>query len=498
MDSSSKGSETFIENDVAEVERKTEEHPLPEEETTDPHDPLTWSLVRKLTILFVVGIWILLGTANMIIIGPALEVVPMEFHSSFSSSTYLIGGPLLAYGVSSFFWVPLGNRYGVRLVFVVSTSIAGCMNCWAAKATSFGSLVAARTLASAFYAPPETLAPQMVGDVFYLKDRGKAMTWFGILQASGFAGGPLIGSFIIQNSDLGWRWVEWILAIITFATAVGLLLFFPETQYTRNFSATRRERSWKDNYRFWPVSGGGKPKDHSLAHGFMMIFPYFCHPVIILNLTFFSLCLVVNSYLLTTQSLTYLIVYPFSVGESGLTFIAPLIGTWLAMLFCGVLADRLFTRWTKKEGRKPKPEHRLPLLAFTGFIGIGGLLLFGICTQEYCHWVGPLFGSCFVSFCFIASLSISFAYLLDVYEARMDTVMVIYNGMKNLAAFGISYAIVPWNTSAGYTVPFVVMAVILFVAHLLMVLVYCRGEALRRWAAERFETAKDTHHGDAF
>jgi MFS family permease len=165
----------------------------------DPHDPLTWSAARKLTILPILGLWIFLGTVNMTVIGPALQVVPAEFHSSFSSSTYLIGGPLLAYGVSSFFWVPLGNSYGVRLVFVVASFCAGCMNCWAAKATTFGSLVAARTLASAFYAPPETLAPQLIGDVFHLKDRAKAMTWIGILQASGFAGGPLVGSFVIQR-----------------------------------------------------------------------------------------------------------------------------------------------------------------------------------------------------------------------------------------------------------------------------------------------------------
>lgn len=189
--------EMISENDVAEIEHKGDA--IQQHQATDPHDPLTWSLSQKLIILFIVGVWILLGTTNMIIIGPALQIVHVEFNSSFASSTYLIGGPLLAYGVASFIWVPLGNRYGVRLVFVVCALIAGCMNCWAAKATSFGSLVAARTLASTFYAPPETLAPQMVGDVFYLKDRAKAMSWIGILQASGFAGGPLVGSFIIQN-----------------------------------------------------------------------------------------------------------------------------------------------------------------------------------------------------------------------------------------------------------------------------------------------------------
>lgn len=114
-----------------------------------------------------------------------------------------------------------------------------------------------------------------------------------------------------------------------------------------------------------------------------------------LNMIFFSLCLVTNSYLLTTQSITYLIVYPFTVGESGLTFIAPLIGTWLAMAFSGILADRLYARWIRKQGANLRPEHRLPLLLFTGSLGIAGLILFGVCTEDHCHWVAPLFGSAF-------------------------------------------------------------------------------------------------------
>jgi MFS family permease len=165
----------------------------------DGHDPLNWSTSRKLLILAIVGVWIFLGTANMIIIGPALGVVTEEFQSSPSASTYLIGGPLLAYGVFSFIWVPVGNRFGVRAVFVITAVVAGCMSCWGAKASSFGALVAARTLASGFFAPPETLAPQMVGDVFHPKDRSKAMSIVGILQATGFAGGPLIGGYIVQN-----------------------------------------------------------------------------------------------------------------------------------------------------------------------------------------------------------------------------------------------------------------------------------------------------------
>lgn len=103
-----------------------------------------------------------------------------------------------------------------------------------------------------------------------------------------------------------------------------------------------------------------------------------------------------------------------------------------------------------------------------------------------------------MSFCFVSSISVSFAYLLDIYEARTDSVMVVYNGVKNLAAFGISYAIVPWNTASGYTVSFSVLAVILFVAHLPIALCYWKGQEMREWTAARFATGQQTAHGDTF
>jgi MFS family permease len=89
---------------------------------------------------------------------------------------------------------------------------------WAAKAQTFDQLVAARTLASVAFASPETLSPQVIGDLFFLKDRAKCMAFVVAMQASGFALGPLICSFIVR--DLGWRCTEWIMVILTCCTAV--------------------------------------------------------------------------------------------------------------------------------------------------------------------------------------------------------------------------------------------------------------------------------------
>jgi hypothetical protein len=91
-----------------------------------------------------------------------------------------------------------------------------------------------------------------------------------------------------------------------------------------------------------------------------------------------------------------------------------------------------------------------------------------------------------------------YAYFLDIYEARTDAVLVIFNGTKNFAAFGITYGVIRWNSSAGYKIPFLVMAAILLVAHLTMLTLYFTGAELRRWSAKRFVTARSTQHGDSF
>lgn len=142
----------------------------------------------------------------------------------------------------------------------------------------------------------------------------------------------------------------------------------------------------------------------------MVMFPYFLHPIVIMSTIFFAICLMVANYLMvgystlpdyyrvlttakTTQSYSYLLVYQFTLGHSGLTFIGPLLGIWLAIILCGILADRHFNYLTRKAGAQPKPETRLPLYAFTGPVGVAGTILFGVCTQNQCHWIAPIIGS---------------------------------------------------------------------------------------------------------
>lgn len=170
-----------------------DEAPLP-----DDHDPLNWSTLQKLLLLNTLGLWIFLGTTNALINGSALFAIAEEFSVPVARTSYLIGASALVYGVSSIFWVAFGNRFGVRLTFILTSTAAACLSIWGARATSFTSLLVARIFSTIFYSSPETLGPQVAGDVFFLKDRAKVVTCIVVWQGGGFALGPLIGTFVFQ------------------------------------------------------------------------------------------------------------------------------------------------------------------------------------------------------------------------------------------------------------------------------------------------------------
>lgn len=101
-------------------------------------------------------------------------------------------------------------------------------------------------------------------------------------------------------------------------------------------------------------------------------------------------------------------------------------------------------------------------------------------------------------FTFLVAATLTQTYLVDVYIARADATLVIMNGLKNFAAFGISYAVVPWNTKSGYSISFGVLAIISVVAHLPILIFWWRGARIRAWSEKVWKEARPTHHGDCF
>ena len=81
-------------------------------------------------------------------------------------------------GAANFWWVPLSNKFGRRIIILVSLLLLAVFSFWCAAARDFSSLLAARVFQGIGGAAAESLAPDVVGRVFFRHQIGRAMVSF--------------------------------------------------------------------------------------------------------------------------------------------------------------------------------------------------------------------------------------------------------------------------------------------------------------------------------
>lgn len=116
---------------------------------------------------------------------PALPLLEFQLlpPRPFSQLSHLVAVNILMLGLSNIFWVPLGNTFGRRPVLLAAMLVAvlGTMGC--GLATTFNGLLAARVVQGVGFGPADTVAPDIVGEVFFLHQRGRALVSMPPVQA---------------------------------------------------------------------------------------------------------------------------------------------------------------------------------------------------------------------------------------------------------------------------------------------------------------------------
>ncbi len=82
---------------------------------------------------------------------------------------------VLLLGTSNMWWVPLSNWMGRRPVLIIATLLMTVCSVWCACAKSFDSLIAARIFQAMGGGAAETVAPGLIGELYFIHERGRAM-----------------------------------------------------------------------------------------------------------------------------------------------------------------------------------------------------------------------------------------------------------------------------------------------------------------------------------
>jgi hypothetical protein len=87
----------------------------------------------------------------------------------------------------------------------------------------------------------------------------------------------------------------------------------------------------------------------------------FLSPIVFLVSLYMAIIYSYQYLLFTTFPRVFQIQYGFSNGSVGLTYLGIGIGSFLGLVFCGGVSDRLVVTLTKRYGGTAKPEYGLPV-----------------------------------------------------------------------------------------------------------------------------------------
>lgn len=181
--------------------------------------------------------WLVLGTAlfglftvgfTITILAVSLSTIAGDLGTSETTLTWVITGPLLAFGIVGPASGKAGDIWGQKRVFLLGLTGSAVFAVGIAASWDATSLIAFRVLGAASGAACGPAAMALIYSVFPPEGRVKAMGYWSMVMAGGPVLGVVAGGPVVEA--LSWRWIFVIQAPLALFSALVALLLLPETE----------------------------------------------------------------------------------------------------------------------------------------------------------------------------------------------------------------------------------------------------------------------------
>ncbi|KAI8459071.1 major facilitator superfamily domain-containing protein [Phakopsora pachyrhizi] len=384
----------------------------------DQDNPQNWPNSRRWRITIVCSIMSLSTTFSSSAPSAATEAITKQFNTSTTSATLVTSLFLSGYVAGPLIWAPLSEMVGRRSIFLVtmfSFSVLQLGN--AIKATNLATIFSIRFFAGLFAAAPLTNCGGVIADIWDPVTRGKAITLF---TASTFIGpvmGPVIGNFIV-SSFLGFRWVFWIMMILSSASWLMALFNLPETYAP--ILLTRRAKKLR--------KVTGNPMLHSLHEKLEFSLMGVLHRTIFRPFEMLAtepILAIVTLYLSIVYGLLFGTLEAFPIiwistrgltaNETGLIFLGIGIGVILGSLLNLYLIRPIKNLTAKWHGHPPCEIQLRGSMAAGPFLVAGIFWLGWSGAYPEVPWFVPALSTIFLGVSFTLLLISSQSYIIEVY-----------------------------------------------------------------------------------
>ena len=405
----------------------------------DPRNPMNFSALKKWTITIIVAVATLaVAFCSSAYTGGVRQVI-MQFRCSQEVATLGVSLFVLGFAIGPLLWAPLSELYGRQVLYTGTYAALTAFAAGCAGAQNIETLVILRFFAGAFGSSPLTNAGGVISDMFNAQDRGVATSMFAIAPFMGPVLGPIVGGFVGQ--EVGWRWVEGVMAIFAGVVWIVGTLVVPET-YAPFLLRDRANALSKEMGKVYvsivdaqraKISSGAAFKQ-ALTRPWILLF----REPIVLTLSIYMAIIYGTLYMLFGA---FPIVFQqklgWSEGIGGLAFIGVAVGMLFGLAY-SILDGKRYNRVAEKSpnGDAP-PEARLPPCIVASLVLPVGLFWFAWTARRSIHWIVPIIASAPFGFGMVLVFLTMINYLIDAYTIYAASVLAASSVLRSL--FGAAF-----------------------------------------------------------
>lgn len=382
----------------------------------DPEDPMNFPRWRKWLITIVLGLVTFCITFASSVFSTATQATSQAF--GVSNEVMVLGTSLfvLGFAVGPIIWGPLSELYGRKYPLFIGFFIFAIFQIPVAVAQNLQTIMLCRFFGGMFGSAPLGIVGGTLTDFWGPLDRGVAMTIFAGATFIGPVAGPIVGGFIVQ-SHLGWRWTEYITAIMGFFFGTIGFLVVPETYAPVLLS--RRAARIRFATRNWAIHA---KLDEQQVDFKSITERYILRPfAMLLKEPILDL---VTLYMSVIYGILYLFfeAYPIAFqeqrgwnsGVGALPFLSITVGVILGGSIIVFTTKTRFAKILEREGRII-PEERLIPMIIGGFLFPAGMFWFAWTSSPHITWVPQVLAGIPIGAGVLMIFLQGLNYIIDVY-----------------------------------------------------------------------------------
>lgn len=324
---------------------------------------------------------------------------------------------VLGFATGPIVWAPMSELYGRRLPLLISSFLFSVFCIAVATGKDLQTVLICRFFSGFAGACPLTCVGAVFADMFNNQQRGLAITVFSVAVFSGPLLAPFIGGFIDQ-SYLGWRWTEYITAIMGFL-GFGLLIFLLEETYppvilvNKASELRRRTKNWGIHAKQEEIEVDLRELlEKNLSRPLRMLFT---EPIVLLLSIYMAFVYGLLYLFLTFYPIVFQQIHGMNEGVGGLPYFGMIMGEVCAAIFIVILQPG-YNRKLAANNNMPIPEWRLPPVIVGGVVFSLGIFWFGWSGyKKEIHWIAPTLSGLFTGFGIMSIFLQCLNYLIDAY-----------------------------------------------------------------------------------